>query len=166
MSGWSRTPQTVLGMLRAEHAHALKHQSRIGTEWDRTLELVREVDFEAVAPGEAVESIRAEVEIWHDLTLEPVRRLFSYGPGLELSSDGEEAYEYLHRVFVGREVDQYLAMCDAVEAELDAIVGAGGPVEAPDLRDRLVELIELGVRASTRCVDWLEKRMARLEAGD
>ncbi len=166
MSGWSKTPQTVLGRLRAEHVHALKHQSRIGVEWDRTLELVRGVDFEAIGSGPVVESIRAEVEIWHDLTLEPARRLFSYGQDLGLSKDGEEAYEYLHRVFVGREVGQYLVMCDAVEAELDAIVGSEGPVEASDLRDRLVELIELGVRASTRCVDWLEKRMAKIEAGD
>jgi hypothetical protein len=124
------------------------------------------VDFGSLGPGEEVEAIRSEVEIWHDLTLEPVRRLFSYGPGLGLSSDGEEAYEYLHRVFVGREVDQYLAMCDAIEGELDAIVAAGGPVDAADLRDMLVELIELGVRASTRAVDWLEKRMRRIEAGD
>ena len=90
-------------------------------------------------------------------------RLHSYGNDLGLSQDGAEAYEYLHRVFVGRQVDAYLVMCDTIEGELDSIVAAGTEVTMPDLRDRLVEVMELGVGSATRCVDWLEKKIAAIE---
>jgi hypothetical protein len=34
----------------------------------------------------------------------------------------------------------------------------------PDLRDRLVELMELGVRCSVRSLEWLERRIGDAEA--
>lgn len=160
------TPTTVLGRLRAEHAHAVKHQARVAREWDRTLELLRGLDFHALAPGDLLETLRGDVEIWNELTLEPPRRLSSV-QGLDgLPADADERYEYMHRVLVGLDPPTYLAMCDAIEGELDLVVVEGGPLELPELRDRLVELIELGVRCSTRSIEWLEHRISRAESGD
>ena len=157
--------ETVLGKLRVEHEHALRHQRRVGREWDDTLKLLGQVDFHDVQPGWQVDSMRGMVEIWHDLTLEPPKRISSHGQDLGLASDPEERYEYLHRVFVGREPAVYLMLCDEAEEELKAIAeGEGGTVSVPELRDRLVELMELGVRSSTRALDWLSMRIREAEA--
>jgi hypothetical protein len=75
--------------MRAERSHAQKHQERVAFEWDRTLELIRQVDFDAIPPGEMVEAMRTEVEIWNDLTLEPPRRISTHGvPASGLRRDG------------------------------------------------------------------------------
>lgn len=159
------TPTTVLGSLRAEHAHAIKHQARVAREWDRTLGLLKDLDFHALVPGGLLETLRGEVEIWNELTLEPPRRL-SRVRGLEgLPTDADERYEYMHRVLVGLDPTAFLAMCDTIEGELDLVVVEGGQVDLPELRDRLVELIELGVRCSTRSIEWLEHRISKAESG-
>jgi hypothetical protein len=159
------TAETVLGKLRVEREHALRHQKRVGREWDETLELLGKVDFQAVQPGWQVDSMRGMVEIWHDLTLEPPKRISSHGQDLGLASDPEERYEYLHRVYVGLEPATYLMLCDEAEEELRAIAeGGSGAMPAPELRDRLVELMELGVRSSTRALDWLRSRIREAEA--
>ena len=158
------TPSTVLGRLRAEQAHARRHQARVAREWDRTLALLQSIDFGSIGPGDLLEALRTEVEIWNELTLESPRRLCRL-KGLEgLPSDAGERYEYMHRVLVGLDPPAYLAMCDAIEGELDLVVVAERPVELPELRDRLVELIELGVRCSTRSIEWLEHRISRAES--
>jgi hypothetical protein len=163
MQGIDPTPGTDLGRLRAEMAHARAHQERVAGEWDRTLQLIRTVDFEFVGPGEVLEDIRGMVEIWSDLTLEPPRRIASLGQLEGLPSDGDERYEYMHRVLVGLDPPAYLAMCDAVEGELDTVVVADRPVPMPELRDRIVELMELGVRCSTRAMEWLDMRVRKAE---
>jgi hypothetical protein len=142
----------MLGMLRAERAHLEDHQARVGLEWDRTLEIVRGIDFRSVSPGEGLEAVRGEVEIWNELALEPPRRITAMGVLPGLPTDDGERYEYLHRVLVG------------LEGELDLVVAEDRPMDMPELRDRLVELMELGVRCSTRSLEWLEKRIGDAEA--
>ncbi len=158
--------ESVLGRLRVERSHALAHQKRVGHEWDRTLELLSKVDFRALGPGWQVDAMRGTVEIWHDLTLEPPRRVSSHGEDLGLASDPEERYEYLHRVFVGREPGEYLLLCDQAEEELKAIAEGGETVSAPELRDRLVELMELGVRSASRSLEWLQAKVRQAESGE
>jgi hypothetical protein len=156
-------PVTVLGLLRREVAHSREHQRRVAVEWDRTLALLRGIDFRSVGPKSGVEAIRGEVEIWNDLTLDPVRRVaLLVGLG-DLPVNEDERYGYLHRVFVGTDPDSYMAMCDVLEGELDAVSSSPGGTEAQDLRDRVVELMELGVRASARSIEWLEKRYRDVE---
>lgn len=151
-------PVTVLGFLRRELAFASEHQARVAAEWDRTLGMLRGLDFRALRPGEGIEALRGEVEIWNDLTLELPRRLSAH-PELGGLPTGEgERLEYLHRVLVGVEPSAYMTMCDEVESELDAVAASGGPVAMPQLRDRVVELMELGVRTSVRSIDWLKRR--------
>ena len=154
---------TTLGILRKERAHALKHRSRMAGEWDRTLGLLKTVDFTSLSAGEGVEALRAEVEIWHDLTLDPPRRLTEHRHALGLSDDPEEAYEYMHRVFVGMDPAAYLAMCDQLDGALALVAVEGGPVEGTHIRDMLVELMELGVRSSIRSLEWLERKLSGAE---
>ncbi len=163
VQGTVATPGTVLGKLRAERTHMEVHQGRVAMEWDRTLELIRTVDFEHVGPGEALEDVRGMVEIWNDLTLEPPRRIASLGVMPGLPSDLDERYEYLHRVLVGMDPPAFLNLCDEIEGELDTIVVADRPIAMPDLRDRIVELMEMGVRCSTRSSEWLERRVQDAE---
>jgi hypothetical protein len=156
-------PVTVLGLLRREMIQSREHQQRVAEEWDRTLAMLRGVDFRAVGPGSRLEAIRGEVEIWNDLTLDPVRRLSLHEDLGDLPGDEGERYGYLHRVFVGTDPQSYLEMCDLVEEELRVAVSSEGTREAPGLRDRVVELMELGVRASARSIEWLEKRYRDVE---
>ncbi len=149
---------TVLGLLRRELAFAGEHQARVATEWDRTLGMLRVMDFRALSPGGALEALRAEVEIWNDLTLEPPRRLAAHPEMGGLPTEEGERLEYLHRVLVGVGPSEYLAMCDEVEAEMDVVASSPGSVSVPQLRDRVVELMELGVRTSVRSIDWLKHR--------
>jgi hypothetical protein len=151
-------PVTVMGFLRMELAHAREHQRRVAKEWDRTLGILRKVDFRSIGPGDHLDAIRAEVEIWNDLTLDPPRRVSLHEEMDDLPMDQGERYEYLHRVFVGMDPGTYLAMCDEVEQELDFVTSATGSVSMPGLRDRVVELMELGVRCSARSIEWMEKR--------
>ena len=164
MIGIGPTPGTMLGRLRAEQAHLEGHQARVAREWDSTLEIVRGIDFREVAPGEDLEAVRGEVEIWNDLALEPPRRIAALGILPGLPTDDGERYEYLHRVLVGLDPPAFLSMCDIIEGELDLVVAEGKPMDLPELRDRLVELMELGVRCSTRSLEWLEKRIGDAEA--
>ena len=164
MIGTGPSPGTMLGMLRAERAHLEDHQARVGREWDRTLEIVRSIDFRSVSPGEGLEAVRGEVEIWNDLALEPPRRITAMGVLPGLPTDGGERYEYLHRVLVGLDPSAFLSMCDIIEGELDLVVAEDRPMDMPDLRDRLVELMELGVRCSVRSLEWLERRIGDAEA--
>ena len=163
MNGTVSTPNTVLGKLRAERARMEVHQGRLSREWDRTLELVRTVDFESVGPGEVLEDVRGMVEIWNDLTLEPPRRIASIGEMEGLPNNPDERYEYLHRVLVGMDPPAFSSLCDAIEGRLDTIVVADHPIPVPDLRDRIVELMELGVRCSTRSSEWLDMRVQAIE---
>lgn len=165
MQGGPTAPVTVLGLLRRELAHAKAHQRRVSEEWDRTLSMLRILDFHAIGPGEGLDAVRGEVEIWNDLTLEPVRRLSQHRELGDLPVDAEERYGYLHRVFVGTDSTSYLRMCDEVEAEMDAIVSAPDPVNGTGLRDRVVELMELGVRCSARSMEWLEMRYRDVDLG-
>jgi hypothetical protein len=151
-------PVTVLGYLRREIHHAREHQQRVAVEWDRTLTMLGNLDFHAVGPGEPLEDLRGEVEIWNDLTLDPIRRISGHEELRDLPRDRDERFEYLHRVFVGMDPRTYSAMCDKVEAEVGEVSSAGAPVPMPQLRDRVVELMEVGVRCSARCIEWLEKR--------
>lgn len=156
---------TELGLLRADLAHAMRHHQRVSEEWDRTLELVQGTDFEGLKPGHDVQALSRSVEVWHDLTLEMPRHVAAHGDKLGLSQDHEERYGYLHRVFVGMEPRSYLALCDEAEELLTKVEEHGAPMPVPELRDRLVELMELGVRGSTRATDWLEKRISKSEGG-
>ncbi len=158
MEGGTAAPATVLGFLRRELVHARDHQQRVAQEWDRTLALLRLVDFRSIGPGDHLDAIRGEVEIWNDLTLEPPRRISMHDELGDLPMDLEERYGYLHRVFVGTDPAAYLMMCDECEAELDSVAGADGPLAMPQLRDRVVELMELAVRSSARSIEWMEKR--------
>jgi hypothetical protein len=162
--GTGPTPETMLGQLRAERAHLEGHQTRVAREWDRTLGVVRAIDFRAVGPGETLEALRGEVEIWNDLALEPPRRITAMGVLPGLSMDDGERYEYLHRVLVGLDPPTFLSMCDIIEGELDLVVAEDKPMDLPELRDRIIELMELSVRCSTRSLEWLEKRIDDAEA--
>jgi hypothetical protein len=165
LQGGPAAPVTVLGLLRRELTHAQGHQRRVAEEWDRTLSILRGTDFRAIGPGDGLDAIRGEVEIWNDLTLEPVRRLSQHEEMGDLPLDDGERYDYLHRVLVGTDAASFLAMCDRVEAEVDAIASSPGPVDGTDLRDRVVELMELGVRCSARSIEWLEKRYRDVDLG-
>jgi len=154
----------MLGRLRAELAHLEGHQARVALEWDRTLEIVRGIDFKEVRPGERLEAVRGEVEIWNELALEPPRRISAMGNLPGLPTDDAERYEYLHRVLVGLDPPAFLSMCDIIEGELDLVVAEDRSKDMPELRDRLVELMELGVRCSTRSLEWLEMRIGDAEA--
>jgi hypothetical protein len=156
-------PETVLGALRMERGHAEGNLERVQKEWDRTLTMLREVDFSALVPGLHVDGLRGEVEIWHDLTLEPPRRVSGYGPLLGLPEDIEEAFGYLHRVFVGMEPAAYAEMCDMVDTALQEVGASGEPAARPELRDMIVELMELGVRSSVQSLEWLDIRLSDLE---
>lgn len=158
MHGGTEAPVTVLGFMRRELAHSREHQRRVAREWDRTLALLRTMDFRSMGPGDDLDPVRGEVEIWNDLTLEPVRRISQHRGLDDLPTDDVERFDYLHRVFVGLDPAAYLEMCDRVESELDGVASSSGPVELPQLRDRVVELMELGVRCSARSREWLEKR--------
>ena len=162
--GTGSSPETMLGQLRAERANLEGHQARVAREWDRTLEIVRGIDFRSVGPGEVLEAVRGEVEIWNDLALEPPRRITALGVLPGLPTDDGERYEYLHRVLVGLDPPAFLSMCDIIEGELDLVVAEDKPMDMPDLQDRLVELMELSVRCSTRSLEWLEKRIGDAEA--
>jgi len=151
-------PVTVLGFLRRELAFASEHQVRVATEWDRTLGMLRGLDFRALVPGEGLAALRGEVEIWNDLTLEPPRRLAAHPELGGLPLEEGERMEYLHRVLVGMEPAAYMAMCDEVESEMDLVAESEGPVSMPQLRDRVVELMEVGVRTSVRSIEWLRHR--------
>ena len=164
MIGTVPSPETMLGRLRAERAHLEGHQARVGREWDLTLEIVRGIDFRSVGPGERLEAVRGEVEIWNDLVLEPPRRIAALGALPVLPTEDGERYEYLHRVLVGLDPPAFLTMCDIIEGELDLVVAEDKPMDMPELRDRLVELMELGVRCSTRSLEWLERRIVDAEA--
>jgi hypothetical protein len=159
----SAAPVTVLGLLRREMSHCQEHQMRVAEEWDHTLEILRGIDFSALGPGKELLAIRAEVEIWNDLTLDPVRRVTQLEGLGGLPEDEGERYGYLHRVFVGIDPDTYLTMCDEMEERVGDIGSSERTEEAPDLRDRMVELMELGVRASARSIEWLEKRYKDVE---
>ena len=158
MEGGIAVPVTVLGFLRRELANAQDHQKRVALEWDRTLALLRTVDFRSIGPGDHLDAIRGEVEIWNELTLEPPRRISMHDGLADLPLDREERYGYLHRVFVGTDPAAYLSMCDEIEEELDAVASAEGPITMPQLRDRVVELMELAVRSSARSIEWMERR--------
>lgn len=158
MGGDGAAPVTVMGFLRRELHHADEHQRRVAAEWDRTLSMLRTVDFRSLGPGRGLDAIRGEVEIWNDLTLEPPRRLAKHEELADLPGDEAERFEYLHRVFVGVDPASYLAMCDEVDGELDTVAKASSPVSLPELRDRVVELMELGVRCSARSIEWMRKR--------
>jgi hypothetical protein len=148
-----------------ERSHAAKLQSRVETEWDRTLALLRAMDFDALGPGEEVEELRGLVEIWHDITQESPRRIASHGALLGLPSDPAEALEYMHRVLVGTDPGSYLALCDQAEEGLKAISRMDGPTPGPQLRDMLVELMELGVHTTIQTIEWLDRRLRDLERG-
>lgn len=165
MQGKDPTPGTLLGRLRAEMAHAESHQRRVAAEWDRTLRLIRTLDFEFIGPGGVLEDIRGMVEIWADLTLEPPRRITAIGEQENLPTDPGERYEYMHRVLVGMDPGAFLSLCDAIEGELDTVVVADRPMSMPDLRDRIVELMELGVRCTIRSREWLERRIGDAGGG-
>jgi len=151
-------PVTVLGFLRRELHHAQEHQRQVAEEWDRTLAMLRMLDFRSLGPGDDLDAIRAEVEIWNELTLDPPRRVAMHDELGNLPMAEEERFGYLHRVFVGMDPRAYLSMCDQVEEELDTVAAADGPMAMPQLRDRVVELMELGVRCSARSIHWMEKR--------
>ncbi len=146
-------------------AHAKEHQRRVAEEWDRTLSMLRGLDFRDIGPGDGLEAIRGEVEIWNDLTLEPVRRISRLAELGDLPVDAEERYGYLHRVFIGTDAASYLQMCDLLEEELDVVASSRGPVDGTGLRDRVVELMELGVRCSARSIEWIEKRYRDVDLG-
>jgi hypothetical protein len=158
MDGRTVAPVTVMGFLRAELIHAREHQRRVAKEWDRTLGILRSVDFRSIEPSDDLDPIRSEVEIWNDLTLDPPRRISLHDELGDLPLDKWERYDYLHRVFVGMDPADYMSLCDEVEGELDGIASSNGPVSLPQLRDRVVELMELGVRCSARSIEWMEKR--------
>lgn len=163
MRGRGKGPETALGVLRMERSHAAKLQSRVATEWDRTLALLRAIDFDQLGPGEEVEDLRCVVEMWHDITQEPPRRIAHHGTLLGLSADPTEAFDYMHRVLVGTDPGSYLALCDQAEDGLRAIARLDGPASGPDLRDMIVELMELGVHTSIQSIDWLDRRLGDLE---
>ncbi|MCK5414951.1 MAG: hypothetical protein KAJ35_06190 [Thermoplasmata archaeon] len=158
LEGGNVAPVTVLGFYRKELAHGREHQQRVAEEWDRTLAILKDVDFLSIGPGDRLAAIRGEVEIWNDLTLDPPRRISMHDELGDLPMDPDERYEYLHRVFIGMSPGKYLTMCDEVEQELDAVASSKGPTPMPQLRDRIVELMELGVRCSARSIEWMEKR--------
>jgi hypothetical protein len=64
------------------------------------------------------------------------------------------------------EPDEFLNKCDTIEGELDTVMANDGPVRMPELRDRIVELMELGVLSSTTSLEWLAKRIKDLETGE
>ena len=163
MDEGSSAPVTVLGLLRREMSHSQEHQRRVAEEWDHTLGILRGIDFSSLGPGKELLAMRAEVEIWNDLTLDPVRRVTKLEGLGDLPKDEGERYGYLHRVFIGIDPDAYLTMCDEMEERLGYIASSEGGEEAPDLRDRMVELMELGVRASARSIEWLGKRYRDVE---
>jgi len=76
----------------------------------------------------------------------------------DLPVEEDERFGYLHRVFVGMDPATYLSMCDEVEEELDTVAASDVPLNMPQLRDRVVEMMELGVRCSARSIEWMEKR--------
>jgi hypothetical protein len=154
---------TELGRLRAELDHARMFQRRIEREWARTLALIQDIDFDTIEPGRKLEGLRAATEIWHDLTLEPPRSVASHAIGAGLPSNGKERFGYLHRVFVGYGPDEYSDMCDRIEDRIDQVYSDTGPQTMPDLRDMIVELMELGVGTSTRSMEWLEAKIRELE---
>ncbi|MCK4971586.1 MAG: hypothetical protein KAS77_13710 [Thermoplasmata archaeon] len=158
LEGRNAAPVTVLGFYRKELAHGREHQQRVAEEWDRTLAILKDVDFQSIGPGDRLAAIRGEVEIWNDLTLDPPRRISMHDELGDLPMDPDERYEYLHRVFIGLSPGKYLTMCDEVEQELDAVASSKGPTPVPQLRDRIVELMELGVRCSARSTEWMKKR--------
>jgi hypothetical protein len=144
--------ETELGSLRAEWDRAQRHQRKRQKEWDRALALMKDLDFDELAPGRGLEGLRTASEIWHDLTLDPVRSISIHVRGAGLPEDKGERFDYLHRVFIGYDPDEYSSLCDQLEDGIDEVYASEAPVARPDLRDRVVELMELGIRSYTKSV--------------
>ncbi len=101
---------------------------------------------------------------WHDVTVEPLDRL---GPLAERTGSvpsPEDSRAYLSRVLIGMDLGDYDRLCDDLHAERESAELAARPLARLDWRDRLVELMELGVRSSTATIEWVTGKLHVAEA--
>ena len=154
--GRSNAPVSAL---REAREWAKEHQRVVGTAWDDTLRLVNAVDFQAISSKDTLRRLRRAVRRWHDLTLEPVVRLAPIAERAGSVRPPDDPRAYLSRVLVGMGIDEYDAMCDGLDTELEASLLATGPLARLDWRDRLVELMEIGVRTLVSTMEWAEGKL-------
>ena len=132
------------------------HLRSVGAAWDETLSLVNGTDFQALSSREDLRKLRRAVRRWHDLTLEPVVRLAPVAERWGSMPPSEDGEPYLARVLVGMDLNEFNGMCDGMDAELESALHAGLPLARLDWRDRLVELMEIGVRTCAATIEWAE----------
>jgi len=150
--------------LRESLEWAREHQRGVGRAWDETITVLGSADFEAISGKETLRRLRRAVHRWHDITVEPLDRL---GPLAERTGSvpaPEDSRAYLSRVLIGMDLSEYDRLCDDLHAELEAAEQAARPLARLDWRDRLVELMELGVRSSTATLEWLGGKLHAAEA--
>lgn len=143
---------------------AKEHQRAVGRAWDETIGVLGSADFEAISGADTLRKLRRFVHRWHDVTVEPLDRL---GPLAERTGSvpaPEDSRAYLSRVLIGMDLDEYNRLCDDLHAELEAAEQARRPLARLDWRDRLVELMELGVRSSAATLEWVGGKLHAAEA--
>ncbi len=145
-----------MSALKEAREWASEHQRVVSAAWDDTLRLINAVDFQAISSKDTLRRLRRAVRRWHDLTLEPVVRLAPVAERAGSVRPPDDPRAYLSRVLVGMGLEQYDAMCDGLDTELEASLLATGPLARLDWRDRLVELMEIGVRTLVSTIEWAE----------
>jgi len=149
-------PDISATALREALEWARIHLRAVGAAWDETLSLVNGTDFQAISSREDLRRLRRAVRRWHDLTLEPVLRLAPVAERWGTMPSAEDGESYLTRVLVGMDIREFNGMCDGMDVELESALQARLPLARLDWRDRIVELMEIGVRTCAATLEWAE----------
>lgn len=143
---------------------AKEHQRAVARAWDETIGVLGSADFEAISGRDTLRKLRRVVHRWHDITVEPLDRLGPLAERTGTVPTPEDSRAYLSRVLIGMDLPQYNRLCDDLHAELEAAEQAVRPLARLDWRDRLVELMELGVRSSTATLEWVGGKLHAADA--
>ncbi len=143
-------------MRRQYRRWAELHQERVGKRWDRSLRVLQAIDFSKVSTKRQLKGLTRTVLQWRKLTLRPVKRLTTLARSDASIEGGEDNEDYLCRVLVGMDLENYNLLCDNLVKEVRSVGVEGLPASKLEWRDRLVELMETGVRASTRAIEWID----------
>ncbi len=150
--------------LREALEWARVHLRGVGAAWDETLSVVNGTDFQAISSKEDLRRLRRAVRRWHDLTLEPVVRLAPVAERWGTLPSSEDGEAYLAHVLLGMDLKEFNGMCDGMDAELESALQARLPLARLDWRDRLVELMEIGVRSCAATLEWAEGKHRAAES--
>jgi hypothetical protein len=133
------------------------HQERVGKRWDKSLKFLQTIDFTKISTKKQIKGLIKIIHRWRDLTLKPVRRLTPMARSDASIEVGEDNEDYMCRVLVGMDLKNYNLLCENLVREVERGVGTEGlQTSRPEWRDRIVELMETGVRASTRAIEWID----------